>query len=297
MIDQLRIFALTTATMIAFAANSLLCRAALRGGAIDAASFTSIRLASGALVLLAITQARRDTAEPRGSRGGSGSWQSALALAAYAVAFSYAYLRIGASTGALLLFGSVQLTMITGGLLRGERPTPRQWIGFLVAAAGMIMINLPRLDPPPLDGATLMLASGVAWGIYSLRGRGAARPLATTAGNFVRSVPIAVVLAAIAVVTSAHLTTRGVILALVSGGIASGLGYCLWYAVLPSLGAARAAFVQLSVPVIAAGGAIALLDEPLHRHVAIGGAVILGGLGLALWRPAARSPAPRSPRA
>lgn len=280
MLDQLRILALTTATMIAFAANSLLCRAALRGGAIDAASFTAIRLASGALVLFAITQARRDA----GSRG-AGSWPSAVALAAYAVAFSYAYLRIGASTGALLLFGSVQLTMITGGLLRGERPTPRQWVGFAVAAGGMLMINLPGLDPPPLDGAALMLASGVAWGIYSLRGRGAARPLATTAGNFVRSVPIAILLALIAVATTAHLTPRGVILAIASGGIASGLGYCLWYAVLPSLGAARAAFAQLSVPVIAAIGAVALLDEPLHRHVAIGGAVILGGLALALWRP------------
>jgi drug/metabolite transporter (DMT)-like permease len=286
-IDQLRIFALTTATMIAFAANSLLCRAALRGGAIDAASFTAIRLASGALVLIAITQARGDGAQARSA----GSWRSAVALAAYAVAFSYAYLRIGASIGALLLFGSVQLTMITGGLLRGERPTPRQWIGFVVAAAGMILINLPGLDPPPLDGAALMLASGVAWGIYSLRGRGAARPLVITAGNFVRSVPIAALLAAIAIATSAHLTTQGVVLALASGGIASGLGYGLWYAVLPSLGAARAAFVQLSVPVIAAGGAVALLDEPLRRHVAIGGAVILGGLALALWRPPARSPA------
>jgi drug/metabolite transporter (DMT)-like permease len=278
-IDQLRVFALTSATMIAFAANSLLCRAALRGGAIDAASFTAIRLASGALVLVAITRARR-SAEP--ARGG-GSWPSALALSAYAVAFSYAYLRIGASTGALLLFGSVQLTMITGGLVRGEHPTVRQWVGFLVAAGGMITINLPSLDPPPLDGAALMLASGVAWGIYSLRGRGAARPIATTAGNFARSVPIAAVLAVIAIATSAHLSDRGILLAIASGGIASGLGYCLWYAVLPSLGAARAAFVQLSVPVIAAAGAVALLDEPLRRHVAIGGAIILGGLALALW--------------
>jgi drug/metabolite transporter (DMT)-like permease len=289
-IDQLRIFALTTATMIAFAANSLLCRAALRGGAIDAASFTAIRLASGALVLLAITQARGDGAQARAA----GSWRSALALAGYAVAFSYAYLRIGAGIGALLLFGSVQLTMITGGLVRGERPTPRQWVGFVVAATGMILLNLPGLDPPLLDGAALMLASGVAWGIYSLRGRGAARPLVTTAGNFVRSVPIAALLAAIAIATSAHLTVQGVVLALASGGVASGLGYCLWYAVLPSLGAARAAFVQLSVPAIAAGGAVALLDEPLRRHVALGGAIILGGLALALWRPPARPARDRS---
>jgi drug/metabolite transporter (DMT)-like permease len=277
------VFALTTATMFAFAANSLLCRAALRGGAIDAASFTAIRLASGALVLVAITRARRS--EPDRS---AGSWGSALALSAYAVAFSYAYLRIGASTGALLLFGSVQLTMITGALVRGEHPTLRQWIGFAIAAAGLIAINLPSLDPPPPAGAALMLGSGVAWGIYSLHGRGAARPLLTTGGNFARSLPFAAVLGAVALATSAHVTERGALLAIASGAVASGLGYCLWYAVLPSLGAARAAFVQLSVPVIAAGGAVVLLDEPLRRHVAIGGAIILGGLALALWRPPAR---------
>jgi drug/metabolite transporter (DMT)-like permease len=288
-IDRLRVFALTTATMIAFAANSLLCRAALRGGAIDAASFTAIRLASGALVLVAITRLRGSEPGRVGEPArGAGSWGSALALAAYAVAFSYAYLRIGASTGALLLFGSVQLTMITGALLRGEHPTLRQWIGFAVAAAGLFAINLPGLDPPPAGGAALMLGSGVAWGIYSLRGRGAARPLATTAGNFARSVPIAAVLAVIALATSAHVTERGLVLAIASGGVASGLGYCLWYAVLPALGAARAAFVQLSVPAIAAAGAVALLDEPLRRHVAVGGVIILGGLALALWRPQPR---------
>src|SRR5262249_19020222 len=153
--------------------------------------------------------------------------------------------RIGASTGALLLFGSVQLTMIIGSIVRGEHPTARQWVGFAVAVAGVIVINLPSLDPPPLDGAALMLASGVAWGIYSLYGRGAARPLAATAGNFARSVPAAALLAVIAVASAAHLTERGVALALASGAVTSGLGYCLWYAVLPSLGAARAAFVQL----------------------------------------------------
>src|SRR6185436_14290543 len=152
-IDQLRVFALTTATMIAFAANSLLCRAALRGGAIDAASFTAIRLASGALVLVAITRARgSETAR-------EGSWGSALALCAYAIAFSYAYLELGASTGALLLFGSVQLTMITGALVRGEHPTLRQWVGFAIATAGLVAINLPSLDPPPPLGAALMIGS------------------------------------------------------------------------------------------------------------------------------------------
>ncbi len=284
MLRPLRLAVLTAATMVAFAANSLLCRGALRGGALDAASFTALRLVSGAAVLVVLARARREPALAT-----SGSWQSAVALAAYAAAFSYGYVRVGAGAGSLLVFGAVQLTMIAGGLRRGERPTGRQWLGLVVAASGMAVINLPSLDAPPPAGAALMLASGVAWGVYSLRGRGAAHPLAITAGNFARSVPIAAGFAAIAIAAAAHVTLRGVVLAIASGGIASGLGYALWYAVLPSLGAARGAIVQLSVPVIAAGGAIVLLDEPLRRHVAIGGAIVLGGLALALWK---RAPAP-----
>jgi drug/metabolite transporter (DMT)-like permease len=179
--------------------------------------------------------------------------------------------------------------MLTGALVRGERPTPRQWIGFGLAALGLVLVNLPSLDPPPPAGAALMLVSGVGWGMYSLHGRGATRPLAANAGNFVRSLPFVAVLVAAALATSAHVTGRGVIFAVASGGVASGLGYAIWYAVLPALGAARGAIVQLSVPVIAALGAMVLLDEPLRRHVVYGGAVILGGLVLALWRPAPRA--------
>lgn len=289
MLPRLRLLVLTTATMIAFAANSLLCRAALRGGALDATSYTVIRLASGALVLGLIMQVRRGEQAARRD----GSWWSALTLAVYAITFSLAYLRLSAGTGALLLFGSGQLTMITGALLHGERPRPRQWVGFVVAAAGMIVINLPGLDtPPPPAGAALMIASGIGWGIYSLHGRVAARPIATNAGNFLRCMPFAAVLAIIAAATTAHVTERGVILSIASGSIATGLGYCLWYLVIPRLGAARAAMVQLSVPVIAAGGAIVLLDEPLRRHVVIGGAVILGGLALALWPRMTMAPKP-----
>jgi drug/metabolite transporter (DMT)-like permease len=279
---QLRWFVLTTATMIAFAANSLLARAALRDGAIDATSYTAIRLASGALVLAIVVQARRGravaTTAPR-----AGSWPSALALSIYAIAFSYAYLQLAAGTGALLLFGAVQLTMIVGALLRGERPRWHQWLGYAIALAGMVTINLPSLHAPPPSGAALMIASGIAWGIYSLRGRGAARPIETTAGNFLRSVPFAIGLAILAFASSAHLTARGVILSVLSGGVASGLGYCLWYLVLPVLGAARGAIVQLSVPVIAAGSAVLVLHEPVRRDVAIGGAIVLGGLAIALW--------------
>jgi drug/metabolite transporter (DMT)-like permease len=277
---------LTTAAMIAFAANSLLCRAALAHGAIDALSFTAIRLASGAVVLLAITGGGGGDHEA----GGRGSWRSALALALYAVAFSAAYVRIGAAAGALLLFGAVQLTMLAGALLRGERPPARQWAGLIVAAIGMVVINLPGLGATSPLGAALMIVAGVAWGVYSLRGRGARNPVLTTAGNFVRSLPFAAVLGAIAAAATPRITLRGVLLAGASGGVTSAVGYCLWYAALPALGAARAAIVQLSVPVIAAAGAIVLLHEPLRRHIAIGGAVILGGLVLALWQ---RSPASR----
>ena len=261
--------------MIGFAANSLLCRAALRGGAIDPASFTAIRLASGALVLAALVAARR------GQRG-SGNWPSALALAAYAVAFSLAYTELAAGTGALILFGCVQLTMIVGGLVRGERPSALAWIGWALAVGGLVAITAPGLDPPPAGGAALMIAAGIAWGVYSLRGRGVTRPLETTAGNFARTLPVAAGLAVIAIATSAHVSTAGVAYALASGAIASGVGYSLWYAAVPALGATRAAAVQLSVPVIAAGAAIALLGEPFKTTLAIGGAAIVGGLALAL---------------
>lgn len=262
--------------MVGFAANSLLCRAALRGGAIDAASFTAIRLATGAIVLVAIVTARRSSIR------GEGSWASMLSLVAYAIAFSYAYLEIGAAAGALILFGSVQLTMIAGGLLRGERPTVQQWLGWLVAVAGLVAINAPGLDPPPPRGAALMALAGMAWGIYSLRGKGVTRPLVATASNFARSIPVVALLVAVAVATRAHATPYGVLLAAASGGIASGLGYSLWYAAVPALGATRAALVQLSVPVLTALSAVALLAEPLRLSVAIGGAAIIGGLALAL---------------
>lgn len=278
-VGALSTFALTTATMIAFAANSLLCRAALRGGAIDAPSFTAIRFLSGTLVLVAITQARRSD-----DTGRDGSWGAAIALGGYAITFSLAYLRLGAGTGALLLFGSTQFAMIGGGLVHGERPSLRQWCGLAVAAVGMVVINLPSLDAPPPGGAALMIAAGVGWGLYSLGGRGAKRPIRATAGNFVRCLPFTAAYGVIAIAATAQVTVRGAVFAMVSGAVTSGLGYCVWYFVLPSLGAARGAIVLLSVPVIAAVGGIVLLHEPLRRDVAIGGAIILGGLALALWQ-------------
>ena len=281
-----RTAALTGGALVAFAANSLLCRAALAPRLVDAVSFTGIRLASGAaaLAVLARLGAGGRAREPR-----EGSWASALALVAYAYTFSLAYFRIGATIGALVLFGAVQLTMIGWGIARGERPGPFEIVGLVLAFGGLVALTLPGAHSVDVPGAVLMAVAGASWGVYSLRGRGAKRPIMATAGNFLRCLPFSVALGAIAVAATAELTTRGVVLAIVSGAVTSGLGYCLWYAVLPSLGAARAAIVQLSVPVIAAVGAILLLDEPLRRHVAIGGAIILGGLALALWQR--RSPA------
>jgi drug/metabolite transporter (DMT)-like permease len=262
--------------LLGFAANSLLCRLALRSGEIDAASFTAIRLASGALVL-ALLIAARTRGLPRG-----GTWSSSAALAAYAVLFSFAYLELSAGTGALLLFGSVQLTMITGALLRGERPTPLQWLGWLVALAGLVVLTAPGIDPPPPLAAALMLGAGIAWGIYTLRGRGVTDPLAATAGNFARALPIAIVLAVIALSQHAQLSARGALLATASGGLASGVGYSLWYAAVPALGATRAAAIQLAVPVLTAIAGIALIDESLRIALAIGGSAIVLGLALAL---------------
>lgn len=268
----MKIAALTLAALIGFAANSLLCRQALGSHHIDAASFTAIRLLSGALVLAILAGATRAP----GERLVGGSWRSAAALFAYAAAFSYAYLRIDAGVGALILFASVQVTMIGGG---GERLRALEWLGLAVAGAGLIALTRPGMSAPDAVGAGLMALAGASWGIYSLRGRSAGRPLAATAGNFIRCVPAAALLAVIA---SVHVSAQGAVLAILSGAIASGIGYSLWYAALPHLPATRAAIVQLSVPALAAAGGVALLGESLTARLAASGLAILGGVAIAL---------------
>ncbi len=282
----------TALALVGFAANSLLCRAALAGGearSIDAASFTLVRLASGALVLALLVRVR---AGPGGGRG-HGSWAGALALFAYAAGFSLAYVRIGAGVGALLLFGCVQLTMLAAGLARGERPRALEWVGLAVALVGLGGLTLPGASAPAAGGALLMAGAGVAWGLYSLRGRGSTDPLAATAGNFLRSVPLALLLSLLALLfaRTPHASGEGLALAAASGALASGLGYSLWYAALPSLSATRAAIVQLSVPVLAAAGAVLLLREPLTQRGVRGGAALLFGVLLSL-----RATAPASGR-
>lgn len=272
-----RIAALTLATMIAFAGNSLLCRMALKETGIDAASFTLVRLVSGAVVLWIVTRMRR--AAPRNDDSGNGNWLSAFALFAYAAGFSFAYVSLPAATGALLLFGAVQATMIGRGIWSGERLTAIQLIGLALALAGLTGLMLPGLAAPPLEGALLMLGAGVAWGVYSLRGKGARNPTRITAGNFLRAVAFAAVLSLLTR-KDASLDGTGVAYAVISGALASGMGYAIWYSVLPSLTATFAAIVQLSVPVIAALGGVIILDEPLTTRLVLASAAILGGIWL-----------------
>jgi drug/metabolite transporter (DMT)-like permease len=269
-----RTLALTTLALTAFAGNSLLCRLALKHTAIDAGSFTTVRLVSGALVLWLLVRTGRSA-----QATGAGNWLSALALFAYAAGFSFAYVSLPAATGALLLFGAVQATMIGVGLWKGERFKRLQLVGFLLAFAGIVGLLLPGLSAPPLGGSVLMLGAGAAWGVYSLRGRGAGDPTRVTAGNFLRAAPMALALSLLMLQT-ASLDTAGLWYALASGALTSGIGYAIWYAVLPALQATTAATLQLSVPVLAALGGIVFLGEAVTLRLALASAAILGGIAL-----------------
>lgn len=272
-----RIIILTLITMIAFAGNTLFCRMALKLTRIDAASFTTIRLVSGAATLWLIVSLFR------GHKSGKGSWRSAAALFAYAIAYSYAYVTLPAAMGALLLFGAVQATMIGYGISKGERLHGWQIIGLVLALVGLVGLLLPGLTAPPLTGSILMLGSGVAWGVYSLRGRGAGDATRITAGNFLRAVPMA---AAVSLITinGATLDNTGVGYAVASGALASGVGYSIWYSVLPALRAASASTVQLSVPVITALGGVLFLGEAVTLRLVLASAAILGGIALVILK-------------
>jgi drug/metabolite transporter (DMT)-like permease len=278
---MIRIIGLTAFALTAFAFNSILCRLALRTGEIDAASFTLVRLVSGAVALISISYFVSSLHVSQGSRK-SGSWLSAFFLFAYAICFSFAYLGLAAGTGALILFGSVQITMIGVSILRGERPTRLEWLGLLVALGGLFYLVLPGLASPPLGNALLMAAAGMAWGFYTLRGKGTADPLADTTGNFVRSVPM-ILVAAVPLFSRFHLSSRGVLLAVLSGAVTSGIGYAVWYAALKHHTATRAAVLQLSVPVIAAAIGVWFLSETAGIRLIIAGALILGGIGLTIF--------------
>jgi drug/metabolite transporter (DMT)-like permease len=276
---------LTVLAMLAFAANSLLCRLALQSYAIDAASFTAVRLVSGALVLALVVRLRA----PSGAAAGSGRWGSAAWLFVYAAAFSLAYMQLPAGVGALLLFGAVQATMVGVGvgvgLWRGERLALCQWAGLVLALGGLVVLLRPGLSAPPWGAAGLMLLAGVAWGAYSLRGKGAKDPVGVTAGNFLLAAPLALLMWGL-MAGQASVSVAGLASALCSGALTSGLGYVAWYAALPQLKAGTAASVQLSVPLLAAIGAVLLLGESWTLRLSLAGAAILGGIALVvLARP------------
>jgi drug/metabolite transporter (DMT)-like permease len=275
---SLRVAVLTGVTLVAFAANSLLCRMALAPDLVDPVAFTVIRLGSGVAVLVPLAAM---IGEPRPDRRPAGSWWSGLALFVYAMAFSLAYVSLETGTGALILFSSVQATMIGAGLWQGERPTAREWTGLVIAMAGLVYLVLPGFAAPDPTGAGLMVASGVGWGVYSLRGRGQVAPIAATAGNFARALLLAAAGLALGWGTI-RASPRGVGLAVISGAVTSGLGYVIWYITLRDLTATRAAIVQLAVPAIAAAGGVVVLAEEPTLRLAISSVMILGGVAAAI---------------
>lgn len=267
--------------MLAFAGNSVLCRMALAGEAIDAASFTAIRLVSGALMLTMILLFRK---EFRGAGRRkillAGNWSAAAWLCIYATGFSFAYLSVSTATGALILFGAVQLTMMIASLISGERPGIRAWSGYIMAVSGLVLLLWPGASAPSLWGALLMAGAGLAWGMYSILGRKSHRPLAQTAGNFLLTLPMSAAMLLFSI-NRLHGDMNGVMLAVVSGALASGLGYALWYHVVSRMSGATAATVQLSVPLLAALGGTLMMQESISMRLALTGMMILSGIALA----------------
>jgi drug/metabolite transporter (DMT)-like permease len=311
----MRIVLYTTFALIAFAFNSILCRLALRGDEADAAGFTAVRLVSGAIALVAISLAidcrsprvgKGDTANtesedlsPRNDQSGgspsplltrglvhrmkalSGSWRSAFFLFAYAVCFSFAYVNLTAGTGALILFCSVQLTMIAVAIARGEKPSSLEWLGLATAVVGLVYLVIPGLQSPPLKSSFLMAAAGAAWGFYTLRGKGSSDPLRDTTGNFVRSIPLAVAVALI-FLPNLYLSNYGIFLAVISGAVTSGVGYTIWYAALKHHTSVRAAVLQVATPVITAIFGVLFLAEQFTTRLALATLLVLGGIALTI---------------
>jgi drug/metabolite transporter (DMT)-like permease len=272
-----RTILLTALALIAFAANSVLCRYALENGAIDASSFISLRLLSGALVLALIISLHRQPAHSRSK----GSWLAGFMLFTYACAFSFAYLLLGAAMGALILFGAVQVTMILVSVFSGNRLHITEWLGISLAFSGFIYLVLPGLTAPPFSGFVLMSFSGIAWAVYSLKGQQSSQALMDTAYNFLRTVPFVAILILLTY-QNAYYSYQGIVLAILSGAVTSAIGYSIWYSALGGLSTTQAAVVQLLVPVITAVGGVLLLSEAITLRLTVAGALILGGILLVI---------------
>ena len=270
-----KVIVLTLFALTAFAANSVLCRLALGENAIDASSFTVVRLLTGALALWVILLFQTKGRAPPSK----GSWLAAAMLFAYAVTFSFAYITLDTGTGALILFGAVQITMILLSLFSGNRLHRSEWAGMLIAFGGFVYLVLPGVSAPSVTGFILMTAAGIAWGVYTLKGRGSVNPLRDTAFNFFRSVPFTLLLALLTLsLTNTQISSTGMVLAALSGGLTSGIGYTIWYIALGGLSATQAAVVQLSVPVIAAFGGVVFVSEEIGLRLALSTLLILSGI-------------------
>ena len=272
----IKLVLLAALAMTAFAANSLLCRMALVETDIDPASFTFWRLTSGALMLTLLVVMRNQKPLQEGNM------TSAITLFVYAAGFSFAYISMTTGAGALLLFGAVQVTMISWGLFKGERMSALQWGGFLLALIGLILLLLPNAAVPQLSSALMMLAAGIAWGVYSLKGKGAKFPIEATAGNFIRATPLALVLLVI-FWPGGEFHAEGMAYAVASGAIASALGYALWYSILVHIAAIKAATLQLSVPVLAVFAGWLFLDEPVTLRIILSSLAVIGGVAMVIW--------------
>ncbi len=270
---QIPTILLTLVTLVAFAANSVLCRMALKQELIDPVAFTQLRLLSGALVLLPLLISRRTFVLPLRAD----DWRPALALFVYAIAFSLAYVALGAGIGALILFAMVQTSMIGLGIVNGARPRPLEWTGLTIAFVGLIYLFAPGLSAPPAAGAILMAIAGIAWGVYSILGKAESDPIASTARNFVLTVPLTLLLF-LASPSWADAAPKGIALAVASGALTSGFGYVIWYGALKGLTNVVASVVQLAVPVVAAIGGVLLLSEPITLRLLIAAVFILGGI-------------------
>ena len=269
----LKVLLLTSCALTAFAANSILCRFALGTESIDAAGFTCIRLLSGVVALFLILFVRAGLSPTRSM----GSWSAGLMLFLYAVTFSYAYLELDTGTGALILFGSVQTTIVGVSIVRGNRLLWIEWVGLAISFAGLVYLLLPGVSAPSIPGFVLMSIAGAAWGFYTLLGRGSDNPLADTAYNFLRSMPLTLVIL-IAAFGDFHITTAGAMLAILSGAVTSGLGYTIWYTALKNITATQAAVSQLAVPVIAALGGVIFMAELITLRLTVAAVMILGGI-------------------
>lgn len=272
---------LTSLALIAFASNSVICRLALGNNTIDASSFTIIRLFSGAIVLLFLVKFSNSTKRILSK----GNWLVSSMLFIYAASFSYAYKSLDTGTGALILFGAVQITIILFAIIQGNILNNKEWMGVFISLFGFIYLVLPGVNTPPLVGFILMAIAGISWGIYTIKGFTSNSPLIDTCSNFIKTIPLILILFLITIKDATY-SIEGVLLACISGGITSGIGYAIWYMAIKGLTKTQTAVVQLLVPILAAFGGVLFMSENISLRLVIAAILILGGiLTVTIFKP------------